>query len=58
MRLLLVEQLGKFLKEGKWAVDKTSAVVQLDGVTDRVVRLVSKDSSWFLAHRFDPPAKD
>ena len=53
-----VKQLGKFLKDGKWTVDKTSAIVQLDGVTDRVVRLVGKDGSWFLSHRFDPPAKD
>ena len=53
-----VKQLGKFLKDGKWTIDKTSALVQLEDVTDRVVRLVNKDGVWFLSHRFDPPAKD
>jgi hypothetical protein len=53
-----VKQLGKFLKDGKWTVDKTSALVQLDDVKDRVVRLVNKDGAWYLSHRFDPPVKD
>ena len=53
-----VKQLGKFLKDGKWTVDKTSALVQLEEVKDRVVRLVKKDGTWYLSHQFDPPAKD
>jgi hypothetical protein len=53
-----VKQLGKFLKDGKWTIDKTSALVQLDDVKDRVVRLVNKDGAWFLSHQFDPPAKE
>ena len=53
-----VKQLGKFLEVGKWTIDKTSALVQLEDVKDRVVRLVSKDGTWYLSHQFDPPAKD
>ena len=53
-----VKQLGKFLEDGKWTIDKTSALVQLEGVKDRVVRLVSKGGTWYLSHPFDPPAKD
>ena len=53
-----VKQLGKFLEVGKWTIDKTSALVQLEDVKDRVVRLVSKDGTWYLSHQFDPPTKD
>ena len=53
-----VKQLRKFLEDGKWTIDKTSALVQVEDVKDRVVRLVNKGGSWYLSHQFDPPAKD
>jgi hypothetical protein len=49
-----VKQLKRFLKEGKWTITPTSAVVQLDDVKDRCVRLVRKDGRWYLEHRFAP----
>jgi hypothetical protein len=52
-----VKQLKRFLDSGKWTIDKTSAVVQLDDVKQRCVNLVKKDGRWYLEHRFAPPAK-
>jgi hypothetical protein len=52
-----VKQLRRFFKEGKWTVDKDTAVVTLDDVKDRAVRLVKKDGRWFLQHRSDAPEK-
>ena len=49
--------LKRFLDEGKWTVEKTEATARLDGVKDRVVRLVRKDGRWYLEHRFDPPGE-
>jgi hypothetical protein len=49
-----VKLLKRFLKDGKWTIDKTSAVVQLDDVKDRSVHLVLKDGRWYLQHRFAP----
>lgn len=53
-----VKQLRKFLKDGKWDLQKTTAVVELEDVKDRVVRLVKRDGRWYLSHRYDPPAKE
>jgi uncharacterized Ntn-hydrolase superfamily protein len=52
-----VKQLRRFLEAGKWTVEKDSAVVTLDDVKDRAVRLVRKDGRWYLKHDFDPPDK-
>jgi hypothetical protein len=49
-----VKQLKRFLKEGKWTITTTSAVVQFDEIKDRCVRLVRKDGRWYLEHRFAP----
>jgi hypothetical protein len=49
-----VKQLKRFLKEGKWTITSTSAVVQIDEIKDRCVRLVRKDSRWYMEHRFAP----
>src|SRR5262245_9170462 len=45
-----VKLLGRFLSAGKWSVGETETVAQLEGVSDRCVRLVHKDGRWFLAH--------
>lgn len=52
-----VRKLRRFLAEGKWAIDRDSAVVSLEDVPDRVVRLVRHDGRWYLAHRSDPAGK-
>jgi hypothetical protein len=49
-----VKQLKRFLKEGKWTITATSAVVTLEEVKDCCVRLVRKDGRWYLEHRFAP----
>jgi hypothetical protein len=51
-----VKQLKRFLEGGKFTIDKTSAVVQLEG-SERCVNLVKKDGRWYLEHRAAPPAK-
>jgi hypothetical protein len=50
---LSLKQLKRFQKEGKWTIDKVSAVVQLEDVKDRSVRLVRKGGRWYLEHHFD-----
>jgi hypothetical protein len=52
-----VKLLGRFLKDGKWTIDKEKAVVQLDDVKDRCVRLIKEDGNWYLEHRSDPPSR-
>jgi hypothetical protein len=52
-----LKQLERFLTAGKWSEEKTEAMVELEGVRGRCVRLVKKDGRWFLAHRWDRPAK-
>jgi hypothetical protein len=49
-----VKQLKRFLKEGKWTITDSSAVAQIDEIKDRCVRLVRKDGTWYLEHRFAP----
>ena len=53
-----VKLLRQFQKDGTWTIDKSSALVQLDEVKDRCVRMVAQDGRWYLSHSFDPPAKD
>jgi hypothetical protein len=52
-----VKQLKRFLKEGKWTVDKSQALVQLEDVKDRAVRLIQKDGRWYLEHRSAAPER-
>jgi hypothetical protein len=52
-----VKQLRRFLDSGKFTVDASSAVVQLDDVKERCVNLVKKDGRWYLENRSAPPAK-
>ncbi len=49
-----VKLLKRFAKEGTWTIGKTSAIVSLDDVRDRVVRLVLKDGRWFFSHDSSP----
>jgi hypothetical protein len=49
-----VKQLRRFAKDGAWTVGKTTAVVGLDDVKERVVRLVKKGDRWFLSHDSSP----
>jgi hypothetical protein len=49
-----VKLLRRFLADGKWTEEKTSAVVTLEDVKDRVVRLTRKDGRWFLDHSSAP----
>lgn len=49
-----VKLLHRFAKEGTWTVGKSTAVVGLDGVRDRVVRLVKQGDRWYLAHDSTP----
>jgi hypothetical protein len=46
-----IKQLKRFLKDGKWAIAKTEAMVTLDDVKDRCVRFVQKAGAWYLEHR-------
>jgi hypothetical protein len=48
-----VKLLRRFLKEGKWAIDKDKATVTLDEIKDRAVHLARKGEHWYLLHRFD-----
>src|SRR5262245_59871353 len=45
---LTLKTLGRFRDKGKWTVGKSEATVRLEDVKDRVVRLVKKDSRWYL----------
>jgi hypothetical protein len=45
-----VKLLRRFLTEGTWTLEKTSASVRLKDVEDRVVRFVQKDGRWYLVH--------
>jgi hypothetical protein len=45
-----VKLLRRFLAEGVWTTDKTSASVRLKDVEGRVVRFVQKDGRWYLVH--------
>ncbi|MFO0841340.1 MAG: hypothetical protein U0797_02930 [Gemmataceae bacterium] len=49
-----VKLLRRFAKDGTWTVGKATAVVGLEGVPERVVRLVKKGDLWFLAHDSSP----
>src|SRR5262245_49315648 len=49
-----VKLLKRFLKDGTWKVEKTSATVTLKDVKDRVVRLTKKGDRWYLEHSFAP----
>jgi hypothetical protein len=52
--LSTVKLLKRFLKDGKWTLTKVDALVQLDDVKDRCVRLIQRDGRWYLEHRFTP----
>jgi hypothetical protein len=54
---LIVKQLARLAKEGKWDISKDSAVVACEEVPGRVARFVLKDGRWYLAHRFDATEK-
>jgi hypothetical protein len=45
-----VKLLRRFLTEGVWTTDKTSASVRLKDIEGRVVRFVQKDGRWYLVH--------
>ncbi len=45
-----VKLLGKFLKDGEWTTDKTTAIVKLKDMPDKVVRFQEKEGRWFLEH--------
>lgn len=45
--------LTRFQKEGKWTIDKDRALVELEDVPDRVVRLLLVGGSWYLVNRCD-----
>jgi hypothetical protein len=49
-----VKQLRRFSSEGRWTIDKDSAVVSLEDVKERVVRLVRRDGRWYLSHNSSP----
>jgi hypothetical protein len=49
-----VKLLRRFAREGTWTVGKTTAVVGLDDVRERVVRLVKRGDRWYLAHDATP----
>jgi len=53
----LVKQLARFLKEGKWTIDKNRAIASLEDVSDRCVRLTRKEDRWYLEHSFAPPER-
>jgi hypothetical protein len=46
-----VKLLKRFLKDGKWTIDKTTAGVDLDDVKNKTVRFVKKSGRWYLEHR-------
>jgi hypothetical protein len=52
-----VKLLRRFQKEGRWTIEKDTAVVQLEEVKDSVLRFVHKDGRWFLDHRSAPSEK-
>jgi hypothetical protein len=54
---LIVKQLTRLSKEGKWAIDPTAAEVRSEDVPGRFARLVLKDGRWYLTHRFDKAGK-
>jgi hypothetical protein len=45
-----VKQLRRFQKSGTWEVGKADAVVRLEGVSDRCVRLRLEAGRWYLEH--------
>lgn len=49
-----VKLLRRFAKDGTWTVGKTTAIVGLEAVPERVVRLVKKGELWYLAHDSSP----
>lgn len=51
-----VKLLRRFLKDGEWSIGKSEAVVRLEDVADRCVRLRQQGGRWFLEHRWAPPA--
>lgn len=53
-----IKLLERFSKDGKWTIDKTSALVRLKNVEDRCVRLIKKGDRWYLEHGSTPPKDD
>jgi hypothetical protein len=49
-----VKQLKRFAKDGTWTVGKATAIVGLEGVPERVVRLVKQGDRWYLSHDSSP----
>lgn len=49
-----VKQLRRFLKDGTFTSEKEEAVVRLDDVKNRVVRLIARDGIWYLQHPSAP----
>jgi hypothetical protein len=52
---LIVKQLTRLAKEGKWEIGKISAEVHSTDLPGRGARLIVKDGRWYLTHRFDKP---
>jgi hypothetical protein len=52
---LIVKQLTRLAKEGKWMIGKISAEVHSPDLPGRGARLIVKDGRWYLTHRFDAP---
>jgi hypothetical protein len=52
-----VKLLRRFLEDGEWSIGKRQAVVRLEDVADRCVRLRQQGGHWFLEHRWAPPAR-
>jgi len=50
------KELGRFLKEGEWEVNDTSASARLKDVKDRQVFLRKVDDRWYLENRQKPAA--
>jgi hypothetical protein len=51
------KQLRRFLKDGEWAVEETTATVSLKEGSDRTVTFRKADGRWFLEQPYRKPAK-
>lgn len=54
---LVVKQLSRLAKDGKWAVGKSEATVTSEELPGKAARFIEKGGRWFMLHRSDPPEK-
>lgn len=54
---LIVKQLQRLARDGKWKDGDDEAVLTAESVDGRGVRMLKKDGRWFLSHSFGPTGK-